>query len=232
MTGATGGIGRTSALRLACEGYGVVVAWASNKAGADAVVEEVQLFGGRGLGVQADVADELAVAGLFDRAEAEFGGVDVLVHTAGIMCPPGDWDLADLDLAVLDRLLHTNLRGTFVVNQQAARRLRPGGAIVNFSSSITRSADPGSTAYAATKGGVEAITRILARELCGSDITVNAVAPGPMASTAFFTGAPGQGRSPLQRLGQPTDIAEIVAFLAGPGHWINGQVVHANGGAN
>jgi 3-oxoacyl-[acyl-carrier protein] reductase len=160
--------------------------------------------------------------------------VDVLVHAAGIM-PLAP--LAELDLDVFDRLVRTNLRGTFVVDQQAVRRLRSGGAIINISSSLTKLARPGYSAYSATKGGVEAITLILARELRGRDITVNAVAPGPTATALFFEGKSQElidriaAEPPLERLGQPQDIAEIIAFLAGPGRWVNGQVIYANGGS-
>jgi 3-oxoacyl-[acyl-carrier protein] reductase len=184
--------------------------------------------------VQGDVADETAMAAVFDQAEAEFGGVDVVVHAAGIM-PLSP--LADLDLAVLDRVLRTNVRGTFVVDQQAARRVRAGGAIINFSSSITRFSRPGYSAYGASKGAVEAITLTLARELRGRDITVNAVAPGPVVTSMFLDGKSEElikniaAEPPLERLGQPADIAEIITFLAGPGRWVNGQVVYANGGA-
>lgn len=234
VTGGSRGIGRETATRLAHDGYAMVVNYAGNQAAADSAVEALRHNGGQAVAVRADVADQAAVANLFDQAEERFGGVDVVVHAAGIM-PLAP--LVDLDLAVLDQVLATNLRGTFVVNQQAARRLRAGGAIINFSSSITRFARPGYSAYAASKGAVEAITLILARELRGRDITVNTVAPGPTATELFFTGKSDQlvhqiaAESPLERLGQPADIAELVAFLAGPGRWINGQVVFANGGA-
>ncbi|MEW9530991.1 SDR family oxidoreductase [Microbispora sp. NPDC049125] len=234
VTGGSRGIGRETATRLAQEGYAVVVNYAGNTAEADSAVEALRRSGGRAIAVRADVADETAVASLFDTAEAEFGGIDVLVHAAGIM-PVSP--LVDLDLSVLDQVLRTNIRGTFVVDQQAARRLRPGGAIINFSSSITRFARPGYIAYGASKGAVEAITLILARELRGRDVTVNAIAPGPTETALFFDGKSEElvqritNESPLERLGQPSDIAGIVAFLAGPGRWINGQVVYANGGA-
>lgn len=234
VTGGSRGIGRETATRLGRDGYAVVVTYGGNRAEADQAVKEVEAAGGRAIAVQADVADENAVAALFDRAEETYGGVDVLVHAAGIMrLAP----LVDLDLADLDAHLNTNVRGTFVVDQQAARRLRPGGAIINFSSSVTKFARPGYSAYAATKGAVDAITLILARELRGRDITVNAVAPGPTGTALFLDGKPQElldriaSESPLDRIGAPDDIAEVVAFLAGPARWINGQVIYANGGA-
>lgn len=234
VTGGSRGIGRETATRLGRDGYAVVVTYGGNRAEAEQAVKEVEAAGGKSIAVQADVADENAVAALFDRAEETYGGVDVLVHAAGIMrLAP----LVDLDLADLDAHLNTNVRGTFVVDQQAARRLRSGGAIINFSSSVTKFARPGYSAYAATKGAVDAITLILARELRGRDITVNAVAPGPTGTALFLDGKPQElldriaSESPLDRIGAPDDIAEVVAFLAGPARWINGQVIYANGGA-
>jgi 3-oxoacyl-[acyl-carrier protein] reductase len=234
VTGGSRGIGRETAARLGRDGYAVVVTYSGSPAEADQAVKEVEQSGGRAIAVQADVADENAVSALFDRAEEAFGGVDVVVHAAGIM-PLSP--LSDLDLNVFDQVIRTNLRGTFVVDQQAARRVRRGGAIINFSSSLTILARPGYSAYAASKGGVEAITLILARELRGRDITVNAVAPGPTATSLFLDGKDEATierlakQPPLERLGTPADIAEVVAFLAGPGgRWVNGQVVRANGG--
>ena len=144
--------------------------------------------------------------------------------------------LTELDFDDFDRMHRTNVRGTFVVSQQAARRVRKGGAIINFSTSVTKLAVPSYTAYAATKGAVDAMTMILAKEMRGRDITVNAVAPGPTATPLYFNGKPqevidaAKKAPPLERLGEPADIAEVVAFLAGPARWINGQVIYTNGG--
>ncbi|MGO4613402.1 SDR family oxidoreductase [Nocardia sp. 2YAB30] len=233
VTGGSRGIGRRSAERLAADGMAVVIAYAADTAEADAAVKGITAAGGKAVAVRADVADEAAVAALFDTAEQQFGGVDVVVNAAGTMnLAP----VADLALDAMDRMHRTNIRGTFVVDQQAARRLRPGGAIINFSTSVLGLALPGYAAYAATKAAVEAVTRILARELRGRDITVNAVAPGPTATALFFDGKDEQtiarmaAQPPLERLGTPDDIAEVVAFLAGPSRWINGQVIRANGG--
>jgi 3-oxoacyl-[acyl-carrier protein] reductase len=233
VTGGSRGIGRRTVERLAADGFAVVVNYAGNRAEAEAAVTTVTEAGGRAIAVRADVADEDAVAALFDAAEEAFGGVDVVVHAAGTMYLS---PVADLDLDALDRMHRTNIRGTFVVDRQAARRLRGGGAIINFSSSVLGLAMPGYAAYAATKGAVEAVTLVLARELRGRDITVNAVAPGPTATALFLDGKDEEtiarmaAQPPLERLGTPEDIAEVVAFLAGPGRWVNGQVVRANGG--
>ena len=235
VTGGSRGIGRRTVGKLAADGYAVVVGYAGNQDEAEAAVKEAVTSGGRAIAVRADVADERAVAALFDAAEAEFGGgVDVVVHAAGRMqLAP----IAELDLAVLDDLHRTNIRGTFVVVQQAARRVRPGGSIVTFSTSVVGLAFPGYGAYAASKGAVEALTLILARELRGRDVTANTVAPGPTATDLFLDGKDEEtiarlaAQPPLERLGTPADIAEVVAFLASPaGHWINGQVIRANGG--
>lgn len=234
VTGGSRGIGRQTVSRLAQDGFAVAVVYAGRTADAEAAVEDVTGKGGRAIAVQADIADEQAIAAVFDRTEQEFGGVDVVVNAAGIMNNPTP--LADLSLDELDRILRTNVRGTFVVSQQAARRVRRGGAIINFSSSVTRLRQPGYSPYGASKGAVDTMTLILARELRGRDITVNAVAPGPTATELFLDGKPQEvvdglaKAAPLERLGEPVDIAEVVAFLAGPARWVNGQVLYANGG--
>ncbi len=230
VTGGSRGIGRAVVSRLAADGYKVVVGYAGNADEAEAAAREA----GDAIAVQADVADEAAVTALFDAAEQTFGGVDVVVHAAGRMTLS---PIADLDLDELDALHRTNIRGTFVVAQQAVRRLRAGGALITFSSSVIALAFPGYAAYAASKGAVEAMTLVLARELRGRDVTVNTVAPGPTATALFLeandeeTIAQRAKQPPLERLGTPEDIAGVVAFLAGPeGHWVNGQILRANGG--
>ncbi|RBY80236.1 3-ketoacyl-ACP reductase [Blastococcus sp. TF02-09] len=233
VTGASGGIGRAVAQRLAEAGMTVVVHYAGNAARAQEVVDAATAAGAKATAVQADVADEAQVAALFDTAEQAYGGVDVVVNTAGIMLLS---PVTELSLDDFDRMHRTNVRGTVVVSQQAARRLRPGGALVNFSSSVVQLALPTYAAYAATKGAVDAMTLILAKELRGRDVTVNAVAPGPTATPLFLDGKPQDAvdrlasMAPLERLGTPEDVAEVVAFLAGPARWVNGQVLYANGG--
>lgn len=234
VTGASGGIGRAVALRLAADGLAVVAHYSGNRERAEETVGQIRAAGGRAVSWGGDVADESAMDALFGAAEEAFGGVDVVVHTAGIM-PLAP--LAELDLDVFDRIQRTNVRGTAVVAQQAARRVRPGGAVVLFSTSITRLQSPGYAAYAMSKGAVEALTLILARELRGRDITVNTVAPGPTDTPLFREGKPAElidtiaGLNPMGRLGTPEDIADVVAALAGPARWINGQILYANGGA-
>lgn len=234
VTGGSRGIGRQIAQQLAADGFAVVVGYAGNKDAADEAVRAIEEAAGTAYAARADVADETEVAALFDFAEATYGGVDAVVHSAGRM-PLSP--ITELDLAELDALYRTNIRGTFVVDQQAARRLRPGGALVNLSSSVVGLAFPGYGAYAASKGAVEAVTLILARELRGRDVTVNAVAPGPTATDLFLDGKDEEtvarlaAQPPLERLGTPKDIANVVSFLVSPaGHWVNGQVLRANGG--
>jgi len=233
VTGGSGGIGRVVSERLARDGFAVAVHYAGNEARANEVVEEITSSGGRAMTVGGDVADERAMQEAFDAVEQGFGGVDVVVHTAGRMVLG---PLADFDLEDLDGMIRTNIRGTFVVDQLAARRVREGGSIVNFSSSVVKISMPTYAPYAATKGAVDAIGLILARELRGRDVTVNAVAPGPTATPLFLDGKDEETidhlskMAPLERLGTPEDVAEAVAFLAGPARWVNGQVVYANGG--
>jgi len=233
VTGGTGGIGSSVVERLAQDGFAVAVHYAGNPERAETLAAKVRAAGGQAITVGGDVADEVAMAAAFDAIEAEFGGIDVVVNTAGIMLLS---PIATLDLADLDRMHRTNIRGTFVLAQLAANRLRAGGALINFSTSVTRAQFPNYGAYVASKAAVEGMTMILARELRGKDITVNAVAPGPTATPLFLDGKDQQAIDhlakavPLERLGQPADIAEAVVFLAGPARWVNGQVVYVNGG--
>jgi 3-oxoacyl-[acyl-carrier protein] reductase len=234
VTGASRGIGAAIAERLAADGFTVVVNYAGRAAEAEALVAKSEAAGGRAIPAQADVSDPAAVAKLFDAAQAAFGGVDVLVNNAGIMKLA---TIAESDDALFDRQVAINLKGVFNTLREAARRLREGGRIVNLSSSVVGLLQPTYGVYAATKAAVEAMTPVLARELRGRNITVNAVAPGPTATALFLDGKPQavidtlSRLAPLERLGQPADIAAAIAFLAGPdGAWINGQVLRANGG--
>ncbi|MEN3538800.1 SDR family oxidoreductase [Microbispora sp. ZYX-F-249] len=234
VTGGSRGIGRAVATTLAARGLAVVAGYQGSSSAAGEVVDAITSAGGRAIAARADVADENAVAAMFDAAEKEFGGIDVVVNSAGrLSLSP----IADLDLADLDALHRTNIRGTFVMAREAARRVRDGGAIITMSTSVVGLQLPNYGAYVASKGAVEAMTLVLARELRGRDVTVNAVAPGPTATELFFEGKDEATiermakQPPLERLGTPEDIAEVVAFLASPaGHWVNGQIVRANGG--
>ena len=234
VTGASRGIGAAIAQRLASDGFTVIVNYAESAAPAEALVRTIEQAGGRVLAAKADVSNAADVRRLFDAAQTAFGGVDVLVNNAGIMSLA---TVANADDASFDRQIAVNLKGTFNTLREAATRLRAGGRIINFSSSVVALLQPTYAVYAATKAGVEAMTSVFAKELRGRDITVNAVAPGPTATDLFLNGKPQEvverlaKLAPLERLGQPSDIANTVAFLAGPdGGWVNGQVLRANGG--
>jgi 3-oxoacyl-[acyl-carrier protein] reductase len=234
VTGATGGIGHAIALRLAKDGFGVAAAYAGNAARADELVAAIKSSGGSAIAVKADVSSAPDVELLFKTAFDEFGRVEAVVHTAGVM-PMGK--IADGDLDAFDRVIATNLRGTFLVLSQAARHVSEGGRILAFSSSVLAKSFPGYGAYCASKGGVEALVRVLANELRGRNVTVNAVSPGPTGTDLFLKGKSQSlidelaKMAPMERLGTPEDIANTVSFLAGPdGGWVNGQIVRVNGG--
>jgi 3-oxoacyl-[acyl-carrier protein] reductase len=234
VTGASRGIGAAVAERLAGDGFVVVVNYSGDAAPAEALAHKIEAKGGRALTAKADVSDPAAVRRMFDAAETAFGGIDVVVNNAGIMTLSS---IADTDDATFERQMNVNFKGTFNTLREAAARLRDGGRIINFSSSVVGLLQPTYGVYAATKAAVEAMTSVLAKELRGRNITVNAVAPGPTATDLFLNGKPQDiidrmaKLAPLERLGQPEDIAAAVAFLAGPdGAWINGQTLRANGG--
>jgi 3-oxoacyl-[acyl-carrier protein] reductase len=234
VTGASGGIGRAVARRLARDGFAVVVNYAGNASKAEETVEEIVVAGGRAAAVQADVASAPDVERIFKTALETFGAVDVVVNCAGIMpLRP----IAGSDTDVFDKVIATNLRGTFLMLAQAAQHVASGGRIIAFSTSVIAKAFPTYGPYIASKAGVEGLVHVLANELRGRNITVNAVAPGPVATELFLSGKTDaqieQMRKlpPLERLGQPEDIASVVSFLAGPdGSWVNAQVLRANGG--
>jgi len=234
VTGASGGIGRAVALRLAHDGFGIVVNYAGNSANAKETVADITKSGGNAVAVQADVAKPEDVERLFAETAKALGAIDVVVHCAGIM-PLGP--IGGNDVQMFDRVIATNLRGTFLVLARAAQSVTTSGRIIAFSSSVLAKSFPGYGAYIASKAGVEGLVHVLANELRGKNITVNAVAPGPVATELFLKGKSDKQvhelsqLAPLERLGQPEDIAGVVSFLAGPdGAWVNAQVLRANGG--
>ncbi len=234
VTGASRGIGAAVAQRLAGDGFTVVINYSASAKPAETLVREIEAKGGRALAARADVSDADAMRGMFDTAERAFGGVDVLVNNAGIMKLA---KIADSDDALFDSQIAINLKGSFNGMREAARRLRDGGRIVNFSTSVVGTKLETYSIYAATKAAVETMTAILSKELRGRNITVNAVAPGPVTTELFLNGKSTElvermaKMNPMERLGTPEDIASVVAFLVGPdGGWINGQVLRANGG--
>lgn len=236
VTGAAKGIGAAIAQRLGSDGFQTVVNYLSSETEANRLVTVIEAAGGRAIAVHGDVSDPAAVRSLFDRAEAEFGPVDVLVNNAGTLQRKPLVDVTDDDY---QRSIASNLTGSFNGMREGAKRVRDGGRIINFSTSIIGYYVPTYAVYAATKAAVEAMTHVLAKELGARNVTVNAVAPGPVATDLFLTGASQEivqrltGEIPLGRLGQPDDIARVVSFLAGPDSgWVNGQVIKANGGRN
>ncbi|MBI7467826.1 SDR family oxidoreductase [Pseudomonas aeruginosa] len=234
ITGSSRGIGAALAQRLASDGFRVVVNYAGSAGPAAEVVAGIERAGGKAIALQADVADPAAVTVMFEEAETAFDGIDVVVNCAGVMKLAA---VAECDDQTFDQTVAINLKGTFNVCREAARRLREGGRIINFSTSVIGLRSPTYGVYVASKAAVEALTQVLAQEMRGRGITVNAVAPGPVATELFLNGKSPEliermsKLNPLERLGQPDDIAQVVAFLASPqGGWINGQIVRANGG--
>ena len=234
ITGASGGIGQGVAERLAAEGFSVVLTYAGNAAKAEEALKTIESAGGRAITIAADISQADDVKRIFQTAQSTFGEIAAVVNCAGIM------PLAPIqkgDLQSFDKVIATNLRGCFLVMSEAANHVVDGGRIVTFSSSVLGKSFPAYGAYIASKAGVEGLTRVLANELGQRKITVNAVAPGPVATELFLKGKSEEQiagiskLAPLGRIGEVADIIGIVSFLVGPeGGWVNGQVLRVNGG--
>ena len=234
VTGSSRGIGAATAKRLAQDGYAMVVTYERSRDAAADVVQEIEAKGGRAIAVQGDVSDASAVTRLFDSAERSFGGIDVVVSNAGIMRLAPFSEMTDADFT---RMFDVNVKGSFLVLREAARRVREGGRIIALSSSITQLRSPTYGPYAASKGAQELFANVLAKELAGRRISVNAVAPGVVNTPLFTDGKTAQQiagfaeRTPHKRLGEPTDIADVISALcSADGWWVNGQTIFANGG--
>ncbi|MEU6345856.1 SDR family oxidoreductase [Streptomyces sp. NPDC046977] len=234
ITGGAGGIGQATARRLVADGYAVAINYINNRERAGQAVKEITEQGAHAIAVRADVADERETVSMLETVEQTLGGVDVIVNAAGMM-PVST--VVDLDMDLFDRMVRVNLRGAFVVAKHGAHRLRPGGAFLSVSTSQVGMRFPTYGPYAATKGATEILVSVLSKELRGRNITANVVAPGPIATSSFYEGKDEAtvdrltNLAPLERLGAPEDVAEVIAYLAGPaGRWINGQVIRPNGG--
>lgn len=234
VTGASRGIGREIALRLAKDGFSIVINFSGNAAKAEETAVEIEKLGGKAITVKANVDSEDDVTRLFEHTKATLGQIDVVVHNAGVMLLS---PIAKNDIQQFDKVIATNLRGTFLIFAKATQYVADGGRIIALSSSVLAKSFPGYGAYIASKAGVEGLVHVLANELRGRQITVNAVAPGPVDTELFLNDkTPEQIEqlrkvAPLERLGEPTDIANVVSFLAGPdGGWVNSQIIRANGG--
>lgn len=234
ITGASGGIGKAVTERLARDGFSIVASYSGNSDKAEAVVSSITSAGGKAIAIKADVSEAADVTGLFEQALAQYGRLDVVVHCAGTMSLS---PVEKGDVETFDHVIRANLRGTFLIFCEAAKRITDGGRIIAFSSSVVAKSFPGYGAYVASKMGVEGLVHVLANELGKRQVTVNAVAPGPVNTPLFTKGKSEEEMdkvaqmAPLGRLGEPDDITGVVSFLAGPdGAWINSQVIRANGG--
>ncbi|KAF8045252.1 hypothetical protein N665_5337s0001 [Sinapis alba] len=244
VTGSSRGMGRAIAIHLAELGARVVVNYTTKSAEAELVAAEINGLpatgkGPRAIVVQANVSEPSQVKSLFDAAESAFESpVHILVNSAGVLDPKYP-SIANTSVEDFDRTFSVNTKGAFLCSKEAANRLKQGGGgrIILLTSSMTRGLKPGFGAYAASKAAVETMVKILAKELKGTGITANCVAPGPIATEMFFEGKSSElvekiaAENPFGRVGEPKDVVPLVGFLASDGgEWINGQIVPVNGG--
>ncbi|WP_295767568.1 glucose 1-dehydrogenase [uncultured Mucilaginibacter sp.] len=237
VTGASKGIGAGIAKSLAAQGASVVINYASAKAGAEQVVADIVAAGGKAIALQANVTNEQEVAKLFADTVEAFGAIDVLVNNAGV------YKFGAIEEVTAEDFHHqfnTNVLGLLLSTQGAVKHFSTnGGSIINIGSAITSLAPPASSIYTATKGAVDGITRVLAKELGSRKIRVNSINPGMVETegthTAGFIGSDFEkqivGTTPLGRLGQPDDIAGVAVFLASDdSRWLTGEILLASGG--
>ena len=235
ITGASRGLGRSIAWRMHEEGFSIVVNYAADAENARSLVDEITSVGGSACAVKADVSNPKDVTSLFDITFETFGRLDVVVNNAGVS--PAREHIEHFEDSHFDQIVNVNLKGVFYCMKESARRLSEGGRIITLSSSTVELDAPGAGPYAASKAGAERLTKILAKELAGRSITVNAVAPGLMGTDlAYSTNTKEQidqviGMTPLGKLGDPEDVAAAVAYLASDdGAFINGATIAVNGG--
>jgi 3-oxoacyl-[acyl-carrier protein] reductase len=233
ITGAGRGIGAVIARRFASEAAKVVVNYASSATEADAVVAEIRKAGGEAISVKGDVSKKQDCVGIFDAAEKAFGKADILINNAGLILYKF---LAAVTEDEYDRLFAVNVKGTFLTCQLAATRLNDKGVIINFSSSTTALALPTYATYCATKGAVEQLSHIFAKEMGSRGIRVNVVSPGPVMTDLFTTGKSDEdikrmaSLSAFNRVGEPVDISNVVTWLCSDeAAWVSAQNIRANG---
>ena len=234
ITGASRGIGAEIAKAIAQAGASVIINYANNRSAADLIVSEIKNLGGNAIPVRADVGDSVEVKALFDAAITHFGKIDILINNAGTAIFKAIQDTSDEEL---DRIFAINVKGTFYCLRESATRLSNGGRIINISSSVTRLILPTYGAYAATKGAVEQLTRVFAKEMGSRGITVNSISPGPTNTELFLEGKNEEtiqrlaSMSALGRIGEAEDISKVVLFLVSEeAAWVTGQNIGVNGG--